>query len=594
MENQRNIILAVVLSAALLFGWNAFSSWYFPQPHLDPQVSQQGTVTAGDDDSLRHSRTNREGGLHDPNAIAEEKRDLATDLAAPTRVKIDAPSLSGSINPVGARLDDLTLNRHRQALDKDSGPVRLFSPGGTPAQHFTQFGFIGDGGSTVKVPDAQTQWQSSGGPLAPGKPVTLSWDNGEGQVFRVEFTVDDNYMISAKQSVSNSGANPVIVRPYAFINRTSKTASGDTWNVHSGPIGAFGGSVDFGTNYEDLDETKIVTPEGSTDWIGFTDIYWLSALVPQEGQRPDSDFRALGNADYRADMIYQPVTVPAGKQISVVTQLFAGAKESRVLDAYQDAGISNFSNAIDWGWFGIIEWPLLWMLEKLFSLVGNFGVAIMLLTVVVRGVMFPIAQRQFSSMAAMRAVQPKMKAIQERYKDDKQKQQQEIMALYKREGVNPLAGCLPLLLQIPIFFALYKCLTLTIEMRHQPFALWIKDLSAPDPLHFFNLFGLLDFNVPAMLAIGPLALILGITMFLQFKLNPAQMDPIQQQMFMVMPWILMFVMAPFAAGLLLYWCVSNLLTIAQQAYLYSRHPQLKAQADKDKVDAERATTRDKK
>jgi len=592
VDNQRNLILAVALSAVLLFGWDAFSRWYFPQPAqpVAVEAAPSASSSSAEDEKLRHSRTNREGGLHDAGDIALERKELATELAAADRVAIKAPAVSGSINPAGARIDDLTLNRHTQGIEKGSGPVRLFSPAGTPAQYFAQFGFVGEGGG-VKLPDARTVWQASGGPLAPGKPVTLSWDNGEGQLFAIKFAVDGNYMITAEQSVTNRGANPVVVRPFALVNRTSKTASGDTWNVHSGPIGAFDGAVDFGVDYDDVAKTGKVAPTGRADWLGFTDIYWLSALVPQQGQRADADFRSLGNESFRADLIYQPLTVGPGQQATRSTRLFAGAKENRVLADYESAGIPNFSRAIDWGWFEILEKPILWLLQHLFALVGNFGVAIMLLTVIIRGLMFPVAQRQFASMAGMRAVQPKMKAIQERYKDDKQKQQQEIMALYKKEGVNPLAGCLPLLLQIPIFFALYKCLILTIEMRHQPFVLWIKDLSAPDPLHILNLFGLLPFDVPSFLAIGPLALLLGLTMFLQFKLNPAQTDPVQQQMFMIMPWVLMFVMAPFAAGLLLYWCTSNLLTIAQQAYLYSRHPQLKAQADKDKLDQDRAKAR---
>ena len=592
MNNQRNLILAVALSAALLFGWEAFVRWYFPAP---PKVAVTQTVspTQAEDDKLRHSRTNREGGLHDAGDIALEQRDLSSELKSPGRIAIQGPVVSGSINPVGARIDDLTLNKYGQSVDKNSGPVRLFSPSGTPAQYFAQFGFVADGG-TAKLPDANTVWQSSGGPLAPGKPVTLTWNNGQGQTFSIKFDIDANYMLTAQQTVANTGQAPLVVRPFAFINRTSKTSSGDTWNVHSGPIGAFDGAVNFSNNYDEVAKTGTVKPSGRTDWIGFTDIYWLSALVPQAGQNATSDFRSLGGENFRADVIYQPVTVQAGKQVAVSTRLFAGAKESGVLSAYEAAGIPNFSRAIDWGWFEIIEKPILWLLSHLFGLVGNFGLAIMLLTVVIRGAMFPIAQKQFASMAAMRAIQPKMKAIQERYKDDKQKQQQEVMALYKKEGVNPLAGCLPLLLQIPIFFALYKCLILTIEMRHQPFVLWIKDLSAPDPLHVLNLFGALPFDVPAFLAIGPLALVLGLTMFLQFRLNPAQMDPVQQQMFMIMPWVMMFVMAPFASGLLLYWCTSNLLTIAQQTYLYSKHPQMKAQAGKEKADQERAKARENK
>ena len=323
-----------------------------------------------------------------------------------------------------------------------------------------------------------------------------------------------------------------------------------------------------------------------------TDVYWMTTLIPDKAGA-GSDFRALGNGIFRADLVYGAVNIGAGQQVERTTRLFAGAKESKVLDRYEETGIVNFGLAIDWGWFRWFEKPIFLLLTKLFEMAGNFGVAIILLTLIVRGVMFPIAQKQFASMAAMRAIQPKMKAIQDRYKDDKPKQQEEIMALYKKEGVNPLAGCLPIFLQIPIFFALYKVLIVAVEMRHQPFALWIKDLSAPDPLHILNLFGLLPFEVPAFLGIGILAILLGITMWLQFKLQPAQMDPIQQQVFAIMPWMMMFIMAPFAAGLLIYWITSNVLTIGQQKYLYSKHPQLKAQAEKDATDAARAKDRAK-
>jgi YidC/Oxa1 family membrane protein insertase len=526
-----------------------------------------------------------------PAAASLDKRDLATALKSPQRLRIDAPEVSGSIDLVGARIDDLTLKSHRETEKKNAAPVRLFSPAGTPAQHFAQFGWVGEG---VKVPDAKTVWTAEGGPLAPGKPVTLSWNNGEGQVFRIELAIDDKYLITAKQTVANASGVPIVVRPFATVSRTSATASLDQWTIHSGPIGYFGDGVDFGTDYDDIAAAGKVRPEGAARWLGFTDIYWMSALVPQSNADVEADFRSLGGGVFRADAIYQPLTVPAGRQISRTTQLFAGAKESEVLGAYETAGVTGFDNAIDWGWFGVIEKPILWLLRWLYGIAGNFGVAIILLTVIVRALMFPIAQKQFASMAAMRAIQPKMKAIQERYKDDKPKQQQEIMALYKTEGVNPLAGCLPVLLQIPIFYGLYKVLMVSIEMRHKPFALWIQDLSAPDPAHFLNLFGLLPFTPPSFLAIGVLAVLLGISMWATFRLNPPAADPIQAQMFKFMPWVLMFVMAPFAAGLLLYWITNNVLTLAQQTYLYSKHPQLRAQAEKDKTDSDRAKARDAK
>ncbi len=588
MDNQRNIILAVVLTGLLLLGWDAAVRWFYPAPPPQARVEQ---VNA---DAPRNAAATREGGLTNPTDIATETRDIETALASPSRVRIDAPGLSGSINLQGALVDDLSIKRHTATVDKDSGPARLYSPLGTPAQHFAQFGWVapdqGQGG--IALPNASTLWTApAGAKLTPASPVTLSWTNPTGQTFAIRFAIDKDYMITATQSMVNRGSAPVAVRPFALINRTDKTASLDSFNVHSGPIGAFDQAVSFGPDYDDVREAGTVASAGKTDWLGFTDVYWLSALIPDNAET-ESSFRALGAGFYRADLLYRSQVVAPGQQLTRTTRLFAGAKESAVLDRYEEGGVAKFGLSIDWGWFRWFEKPIFWLLLSLFDAVGNFGVAIILLTVIVRGIMFPIAQKQFASMAAMRAIQPKMKAVQERYKDDKQKQQQEIMALYKQEGVNPLAGCLPIFLQIPIFFALYKVLVLSIEMRHQPFALWIKDLSAPDPLHVLNLFGLLPFTPPSFLAIGVLALLLGVTMWLQFKLNPAPADPVQQQVFGIMPWVMMFVMAPFAAGLLLYWITSNVLTIAQQKYLYSRHPQLREQAAKEAADAKRAKERE--
>ena len=581
MENQRNLILAVVLTGLLLFGWDAAIRYLYP--HAD---KPRPAATASSETPAKHTR---EGGLTSSADIALEAQDLKTALAAPGRIPVAAPGLSGSINLNGAVIDDLTLNRHTATIDKDSGPARIFSPAGTPAQQFAQFGWVGD---NVALPTAATVWTApAGARLTPQTPVTLSWSNPSGLTFAITFAIDQDYMITATQTVANRGGAQVSLRPFALINRTDKTASLDGFNVHSGPIGAFGGAVDFDNNYSDVKDAGTVAGEGRADWIGFTDIYWMSVIIPDKGLA-SSDFRSLGGGIYRADAIYKTVALAPGRQAARTTRLFAGAKESEVLDRYEDAGVTNFGLAIDWGWFRWFEKPIFMLLKALFNAVGNFGVAIILLTVIVRGIMFPIAQRQFASMAAMRAIQPKMKALQDRYKDDKQKLQEETMKLYKQEGVNPLAGCLPIFLQIPVFFALYKVLILAIEMRHQPFVLWIKDLSAPDPLHILNLFGLLPFTPPSFLAIGILAVLLGVTMWLQFKLNPAPPDPMQQQIFAIMPWMMMFVMAPFAAGLLLYWITSNVLTIAQQKYLYSRHPQLKAQAEKEAADARRAKERD--
>ncbi|MBY8336509.1 membrane protein insertase YidC [Alteriqipengyuania sp. NZ-12B] len=574
MDNQRNLILAVVLCGILILGYEAAVTYYYPTP---PETEQVDRATTPEQRVAQDTGENPEIA----SAAIQKEVDLDEALSAGNRVAIDAPRVEGSINLVGAKIDDIELKDHRATVDKDSGPVQLFAPAGTPIQNFAQFGFVGEG---TQVPGADTVWQASGEALTPDTPIDLRWDNAQGQRFRIRLSIDDNYMITAEQTVANTGNAPVVVSPFATITRTSLTASKSTWISHSGPIGTFGGTVDYGPDYDDVVEQKVVAGEADPAWLGFTDIYWLGALIPEAGSAPDTGFRSLGDNLFRADLIYNPATLQPGRQITRTSRLFAGAKESGVLDAYQDAGIAQFGLAIDWGWFRWFEKPILWLLRQIFSVVGNFGVAIILLTCIVRGLMFPIAQKGFSSMASMKAIQPEMKKLQEKHKDDKVTQQQEMQKLFKERGVNPVAGCLPMLLQIPVFFALYKVLILAIEMRHQPFVFWIKDLSAPDPAHILNLFGMLPFEVPGMLALGPLALLLGCTMWLTFKLNPAAMDPVQQQVFSIMPWVMMFVMSPFAAGLLLYWNTSNILTLAQQKYLYSKHPQLREAAEKERAE----------
>jgi len=583
LDNQRNLILAVVLCAALLFGWDMVMSRLYPEQEAATQIASRVDTPAQRADIAADAPGA-------PVATVGLPRDLEAELASADRVPIRASEIVGSLNPVGARVDDIDLTTHRQTVEKDSGPVRLFAPAGTPIEQYAQFGWVGDG---VAVPDASTVWQVEGEALTEANPLTMRWDNGAGQLFALTFNIDEHYMLTVRQEVANNADGAVGLRPYALVSRTSATASESTFTVHSGPIAEAGDAVNFGLDYDDLVDDGPATLEGDTNWIGFTDVYWMSAVIAEDGVAATGAFRATGAETFRADLLYEPVIVNAGDTLVRTTRLFAGAKESAVLDQYQDQGIAKFGLAIDWGWFRVIAWPLWQVLILLFDLTGNFGVAIIFLTVIVRGLMFPIAQKQFASMAQMRAVQPKMKALQERYKDDKPRLQQEMAKLYKDEKVNPLAGCLPIFLQIPIFFALYKTLLLAIEMRHQPFALWIRDLSAPDPATILNLFGLLDFTPPGFLAIGVLAVLLGITMWLQFKLNPATMDPMQQQIFMIMPWVLMFVMAPFAAGLLIYWITSNVLTLAQQKYLYSRHPQLREQAEREAAEKARSAERDK-
>ncbi len=585
MDNNRNLLLAVLLSGLLLLGWQFVMTTLYPDMNEPAPSDTQAAAATSGEGATPTSTTQSAGSTEVEATSAAPTGPVSLDkaLASPDRVKIDAPRVSGSINLSNASIDDLVLKDHRETVDKDSGPVRLLSPAGTPGQYFAEFGFASGG---KRLPTGK--WTADAQTLTMDKPVTLTRKGAGDITYSIKFSIDENYMITAEQSANNGGEAAAIVQPFALIDRTDDNATVDEFLMHSGPVGTFGGDIDEDYSYEDLPQGSgnPYRPTGAINWLGFSDVYWLSALIPENNAGAPA-FRKLSNGLYRADIQYDSVTVPAGEAVSQTTRLFAGAKESDVLDAYEDQlSIQQFGLAISWGWFWFLEKPLLWLLTTLFGLIGNFGLAIIGMTFVVRGVLFPIAQKQFASMAAMKAVQPKMKAIQERYKDDKQTQQQKIMELYKEEKVNPLAGCLPLLIQIPIFFALFKVLKLSIEMRHEGFIPgWINDLTAPDPWTFLNLFGLLNFNVAGTLfGIGVLAVLLGVTMWLTFKLNPTAMDPIQQQIFNFMPWVLMFVMAPFMSGLLLYWVTSNILTLAQQKYLYSRHPQLRAQADKDKAD----------
>ena len=563
MENQRNMILAIVLSAFVLFGWTYLSEQFFPTANPPATKIENGKP-------VPLPQPKADPTLDTPAAI----RDRAVVLRESPRVRIDTPRLQGSINLKGARIDDLTLTAYRESLAKDSPPIRLLSPGGAKDAYFAGFGWSGEG---LILPSADTVWKASGDVLAPGKPVTLSWENGQGQRFEIKLAIDEAYMFTVEQSLANAGDGAVAVRPYSLVSRVGVSKDPDSWTIHTGPIGVFNGAANYSIDFKDLDTAGAAGQRFSTTggWLGFGDKYWLTALIPNQSVPVEAAFRSGGDKRYQAESALAPAIIQPGKDARTTTRFFAGAKEVALLDDYEDElGIRQFDKAIDWGWFYWFEKPIFYLLDWLFRMAGNFGVAIILLTLIVRGLMFPIAQRQFASMAAMRAVQPKMKELQERHKDDKSKLQQEMLALYQREKINPLGGCLPILLQIPIFYALYKVLMLTIEMRHQPFALWIKDLSAPDPMTPLNLFGLLDFTPPSFIAIGVLPILLGITMYLQFKLNPQPMDEVQKQVFGIMPWIFMFIMAPFAAGLQLYWTVSNILTIAQQKWLYSKHPAL--------------------
>jgi YidC/Oxa1 family membrane protein insertase len=580
VDDKRNMIAAILLSVAILIGWNFVSEKFFPTPDK-PDVTKT-VAGANGAPAATPAAQGQPSALPTPGAPAAPAstaiRPVDAVLAEGNRIPIDTPEIKGSINLVGARIDDITLTKYRQTIKKDSPAVRLFAPGGTPAAYFASIGWAAQG---IAVPGANTVWTATGAKLTPTNPVALSWANTTGQTFRIEYSIDANYLITAKQTIANTGTAPVSASSFALIDRLGKPTDPheqDSWTIHIGPTGYLDGKSVFDTDYDDVEEAPNRTVRyNSAGWLGFTDKYWLAAIVPAKGERVTAAISSPAANNYQTLFARDFTQVAPGKQVTTTSRIFAGAKEVEILSKYQDdQGIPRLSNAIDWGWFEFFEVPIFKLLHWLFLQLGNFGLAIMALTLIIRALMFPIAQRQFGSMAQMRLVQPKMKALQERYKDDKPKQQQELMKLYKDEKINPLAGCLPILIQIPIFYALYKVLMLAIEMRHQPFILWIKDLSAPDPLHILNLFGLLPFTPPSILSIGILAVILGITMFLQFRLNPQATDPVQQQVFKIMPWLFMFIMAPFAAGLLLYWITNNLLSIAQQQWMYRKFPALKA------------------
>jgi len=575
-DNNRNMFLAFGLSMLVVMGWLFVQERYFPQPQVPMNAAQNASASA----------PQAPNGLPATASAAEKLRPRATALAESPRIPIETPTLKGSINLKGARIDDLVLSQFHQTVDKSSPAVVLYAPEGTAESAYAGYGWAGQG---VSLPAPGTLWQADGAKLTPETPVKLHWDNGQGQMFGLTIAVDKNYMFSVTQSVANHGAAPVSLAGFAFVSRNFGSVD-RTSQAHVGPVGVFDGKVNYDVDYSNLDgqeasffgkifgtsakpgENEFTSKGG---WVGFGDKYWLSAVIPNQAAQLNAGFRKDG-ATYRAGYVAAASQIGAGQTVAVEQHLFAGAKEVNLLDSYVDGyKIPRLNKAIDWGWFEVICKPLFHLIHWLFTLTGNFGVAIILTTFVIRGLMFPVAQRQFASMAKMRVVQPKMKALQERYKDDKLALQQETMKLYKEEKVNPAAGCLPIFLQIPVFFSLYKVLSISLEMRHQPFVLWLHDLSVPDPV-LFGLFPSVQAALPTFLALGILPILLGVSMWVMQKANPMPTaDPAQAQMMALMPWFMMFLFAPMAAGLQLYYVISNGITIVQQQWFFHKHPVLK-------------------
>jgi len=556
---QRNLLLAIVLSVGILIGFQFLIEQYYPikPPPPPPPAPTQTAPSAAAPGAIAPAPA--AGAAAAPGATREAA------LARQPRVRINTPRLHGSVSLRGGRIDDLTLANYRATPDPKSPEVVLLWADGTTQPYFAEFGWV-PGTAGVKVPGPDAQWTVPGGLLTPSSPVTLTWDNEEGLVFTRTISIDENYMFTVRDAVRNTGTQPITLSPYGLISRTGTPDVGGYFILHEGLTGYLGGSLRE-VGYGSLDPGKPNEYASSGGWLGFTDKYWLTALVPPQDQPLKARFnhRVEGGVNrYQTDFLAPPLTVPAEGTAATTVRFFAGAKQVNLLDAYAASGIPHFDLAIDFGWFYFLTKPIFLALQYFYGLLGNFGLAILLLTLIIKLLFFPLANKSYQAMSKMKLLQPEMTKIRERFPDDKARQQQEMMAMYKRVGANPLAGCLPIVIQIPVFFALYKVLFVTIEMRHAPFFGWIHDLSAPDPTSVFNLFGLLPFAPPDLLIIGAWPLIMGVTMYLQQKLNPQPIDPIQARMFMMLPIVFTYMLAAFPAGLVIYWAWNNLLSIAQQ------------------------------
>jgi YidC/Oxa1 family membrane protein insertase len=603
MSDSRNTILAVILSGLVLIAWQYFynvpqmekqRAAQQAQSELTKPAPQPGTTTAPATTPQTGAATTpapsaNAPATNQPASAAPVSRDSA--IASTPRVKIDTPRVSGSISLKGARIDDLSLVQFRETVDPSSPPIVLYSPSGTAEPYYAEFGWVPAAGSTIKLPDRDTLWQQEGsGSLTPSSPVVLKYDNGDGLTFRRTISIDDRYLFSIKDDVTNIGNAPVTLYPFALISRHGTPQVSGYYILHEGLIGYLGdqGLQEYG--YKKIDDAKAVSFKVTNGWLGITDKYWASALLPDTGAQLQARFSSnlVGTMrTYQTDYLEDPQTIAIGGTASANARLFAGAKEASVvginfpfagLGGYnKQLGLNHFDLLIDWGWFYFITKPMFLALDFFYRLVGNFGVSILLVTVLVKLLFFPLANKSYASMAKMKSVQPQLQALKERYPDDKVKQQQEMMEIYKKEKINPIAGCLPVALQIPVFFSLYKVLFVTIEMRHAPFFGWIKDLSAPDPTNLFNLFGLLHFDpttIPLFghyLALGVWPIIMGITMWFQMKLNPTPPDPTQKMIFDWMPLIFTFMLAGFPAGLVIYWAWNNLLSVLQQSFIMRRN-----------------------
>ncbi len=583
MNDQKNTIIAVVLSALVLIAWQYFIG--MPQLEKQKQIAQQQTQ--------EQSQT-PESGQGRPQQPSPGTAQLPTRADKPVamsrqealdrspRIPIDTPQIRGSIDRMGARIDDVSLAKYRETVDPDSPPIVLLSPSGSPDPFYAEFGWLPAAGNAVKVPTSETQWRQDGtGGLSVDHPVTLVWDNGSGLEFRRTISVDDKYLFTLRDEVVNHGPSGVTLTPYALISRHGTPVTLGYYILHEGLIGVLGEQGLQEYTYKKIDEKKRVTFKVSNAWFGITDKYWAAALLPDVSAPLTAEFSAGtsgGQPTYQTDYLLDQQTIAPGATGTADARLFAGAKVVSVIDGYEQAlHLNRFELLIDWGWFYFITKPMFKLIDFIYRMVGNFGVAILIVTVLVKLAFFPLANKSYASMAKMKALQPQMQAMRERYGDDKVKQQQAMMELYKKEQINPISGCLPTLIQVPVFFSLYKVLFVTIEMRHAPFFGWIRDLSAPDPTNVFTLFGLIPWDPAGLpllggfLLLGAWPLIMGFTMWMSMKLNPAPPDPTQKMMLDWMPVIFTFMLAKFPAGLVIYWAWNNTLSVLQQSVIMRKN-----------------------
>ncbi len=578
MSDQKNLILAVVLSVVILMLWDMMYRRpavddLAPPPSAEQQAPGRQSTAPQAPPVVSSGSAPTAPAAPGTSATAPMTRQAVAATDDSPRVSIEASRIKGSIRLEGARFDNLLLSDYRETIGPDSENIVLLSPAGTPNSYYVEFGWAVGAGTNAPVPNTTTPWQATGDVLVPGAPITLEWDNGGGLLFQRTISVDENYLISISQRVSNSGTAPVTLHPYGLVSRVNPPDTLGFFILHEGPIGVLNDDLEE-IDYDDLQDDGRQTIHSTGGWLGITDKYWLTALVPDQSETIHTSFNHTvvdGTDQYQVDFLGGPRVIPAGGAIEVSSQLFAGAKEVHLLDTYTETqGIPRFDLAVDFGWFYFLTKPIFFVLDYLNRGLENFGLAILVFTVIIRILFYPLANKSFRAMHAMRKLQPEMTKMREQYADDRQKLHQAMMDLYRREKVNPMAGCLPIAMQIPVFFALYKVLFVTIEMRHAPFYGWIQDLSAADPTTMFNLFGLIPWDPPLFLQIGIWPLLMGVSMFLQQKINPQPVDPIQAKIFLALPIVFTFVLAQFPAGLVIYWTWNNVLSMAQQWMIYKR------------------------